>query len=97
MGKLKSILQEKKECFRCRTAEGLHEHHIFGGGRRELSEKYGLKVYLCGKHHNLSNEGVHFNPAFDRALKKLAQRVFEHVYGHDMFMKIFGKNYLGDE
>ena len=50
----KSILQSDKECYLCRkrynlrTTRGLEEHHIlFGRGRRELSEQYGLKVWLC--------------------------------------------------
>ena len=49
----KSILQNDKECYLCRrfynlrTTRGLEEHHIlFGRGRRELSERYGLKVWL---------------------------------------------------
>ena len=47
----KSILQKNKECYLCRrfynlrTVRGLEEHHIlYGRGRRELSERYGLKV-----------------------------------------------------
>ena len=57
----KSILQNDKECYLCRrmynlrTTRGLEEHHIlFGRGRRELSERYGLKVWLCHNHHNES-------------------------------------------
>ena len=57
----KSILQSDKECYLCRkrynlrTTRGLEEHHIlFGRGRRELSERYGLKVWLCHDHHNLT-------------------------------------------
>ena len=49
----KSILQSERECYLCRkwynlhTTRGLEEHHIlFGRGRRELSERYGLKVWL---------------------------------------------------
>lgn len=66
----KSILQKDKECYLCRrfynlrTTRGLEEHHIlFGRGRRELSERYGLKVWLCHNHHNEPHMGVHFDPA----------------------------------
>lgn len=66
----KSILQSDKECYLCRkrynlrTTRGLEEHHIlFGRGRRELSERYGLKVWLCHNHHNEPPLGVHFDPA----------------------------------
>ena len=54
----KSILQSDKECYLCRkrynlrTTRSLEEHHIlFGRGRRELSEQYGLKVRLSHDHH----------------------------------------------
>lgn len=69
------------------------EHHVFYGSKRRLSEYHGLKVYLCGKHHNASNEGVHFNPVLDRTLKQFAQYKFEQKYSHDEFMRIFGKDY----
>ena len=43
---MKSILQREKKCWVTGDRYNLHEHHIFGGARRKLSEKYGLKVYL---------------------------------------------------
>lgn len=93
MGKtIKSIVQYEKECYVCKTTLGLHKHHIFGASNRKHSEKYGLTVFLCGAHHNLSNEGVHFNKSLDTHLKQLAQERFESVYNTD-FRKIFGKNY----
>ena len=71
------------------------EHHIFyGSANRKKSEEYGLKVYLCGPHHNLSNDGVHFNPTLDLLLKKFAQKKFEEKYSHEKFMEVFHKNYL---
>lgn len=58
---MKSILQDKSkhQCYLCMMIDGdesvktgLEEHHIYeGSARRELSEKYGLKVYLCKAHH----------------------------------------------
>ena len=92
----KSIIQSNKECLVCGTTYGLHEHHVFGGSaNRKLSEKYGLKVWLCGRHHNLSDEGIHFNKALDATLKKIAQERFEAVYGaNTSFRAVFGKNYL---
>ena len=71
----KSILQSDKECYLCRkrynlrTTRGLEEHHIlFGRGRRELSERYGLKVWLCHNHHNEPPLGVHFDPSARRVM-----------------------------
>jgi hypothetical protein len=42
----------------------------------------------------MSDHGVHFNKPLDTQLKQIAQREFEDTYGHDEFIRIFGKNYL---
>ena len=93
---MKSVLQSEKECFVCGTTQGLHEHHcLYGTSNRKNAEKYGLKVWLCGYHHNLSNEGVHFHKGLDLHLKKMAQRYFEKEQGtREDFRRIFGKSYL---
>jgi len=91
---MKSILQDRKECWVCKTIQNLHRHHCFGGANRKHSEKYGLTIYLCGYHHNLSNEGVHFNKELDLLVKQMAQKKFEEIYSHEQFMKIFKRNYL---
>ena len=94
----KSILQtEKDSCFFCGSHHWMEEHHVFGGnGRRKLSEKYGLKVYLCHCCHNEPPKGVHHNSETRKALQQFAQ---EKAMGHyrwtvDDFRSIFGKNYL---
>lgn len=93
---MKSRIQKSKECWVCGAIRELHDHHIiYDKGNRPLSEKYGLKVFLCGYHHNLSDEGVHFNKELDRQLKELAQRTFEEKHGsREDFRRIFGKSYL---
>jgi len=90
-----SILQYKKQCYVCGTVYGLHCHHIYGGANRKNSEANGFKVWLCGKHHNLSNAGVHFNRQLDLQLKELCQRQFEETHSREEFMRIIGKNYIG--
>lgn len=71
----------------------VHEHHIFYGHNRKKSEKYGMKVYLCPRHHT-GDMGVHNgNKTLDLTLKMIAQRKFEEVYKEE-FIEIFGKNYL---
>ena len=91
---MESIIQNKndKECYVCKTTLCLHKHHIFGASNRKHSERYGLVVYLCGYHHNLSDEGVHFRKDLDLHLKQLAQTRFEETYT-ESFIKVFGKNY----
>lgn len=89
-----SIVQSRKQCYVCGTEQYLHRHHIFYGPNRKWSEKYGLTVWLCGRHHNLSNEGVHFNKELDLRIKQIGQRAFEREHTREEFVQIFGKNYL---
>ena len=88
-------MQTRKECLYCRTSNNLHSHHIFfGTANRKLSEKRGLKVWLCMEHHT-GPDGVHFNPERDRRLKQVGQLVYEKKYGtRDDFIKEFGRSYL---
>ena len=90
-----SILSKYYECYVCRSQRQLHKHHVFeGNGRRELSEKYGCWVYLCGRHHNLSDAGVHFNKDFDLKLKQKCQKILEEDgMSRKEFISIFGRSY----
>ena len=92
---MKSILSNKKECYICGSPNDLHRHHIFFGANRRLSEQFGAWVYLCARHHNMSDEGVHFNRETDLTLKRTAQELWEKEYGtRDDFRRIFGKSWL---
>lgn len=92
---MKSILQTSKECWFCGRSDELHVHHvIYGQGYKKMSDKYGLTVWLCPKHHNMSNDGVHFNKARDLELKQYAQKKFEQKYSHELWMQEIGRNYL---
>lgn len=94
----KSILQSERYCWVCGAIRGLNDHHIyFGTGNRQVSEKYGFKVYLCARHHNLSEYGVHFDKDLDLRLKRTCQRAFERTHSREEFIEIIGKNYLGDK
>ena len=89
----KSIMQRKKVCWFSGAERNLHEHHIFGGARRKLSEKYGLKVYLRMDLH----EKAHSDRETAMKLKRAGQRAFEKTHTREEFMQIFGKNYIDDE
>lgn len=92
---MRSIVSNERQCLICETPLYLHKHHIFFGmGKRQLSEQYGCWCYLCPRHHNMSNEGVHFNTNLDRKLKRYTQKRFNEAYPDLDFLKIFGKNYL---
>lgn len=93
---MESIMQDEKECLVCGTTQGLHLHHIFyGTSNRKNSDRYGLTVWLCGPHHNMSDIGVHFNKELDTTLKEQAQMKFEEQIGTRAdFIRIFGKSVL---
>ena len=96
---MRSILEPKgeKSCFVCGYNWGIEEHHIFfGNPNRSLSEKNGLKVHLCYRHHRDSKTGVHFNTELREELHRIGQRAFEQKHTREEFMKIFGKNYLDE-
>ena len=95
---MKSIIQNKKECFICRTnydvetTNRLHEHHIF---EDTASEKYDLKIWLCHRHHTTDPRySIHYQKQLDLELKQLAQRKFEESHSRKEFIKHFIKSYL---
>lgn len=102
--KIKSIMQDKEagQCYLCcllhrdysiKTVR--QEHHVMGGtANRKLSEKYGLKVYLCPWHHLYGPEAVHKNAEIAEMLHKEAQKAFMRSYPELDFRATFGKNYL---
>ena len=92
---MQSIIQDEKECYVCKTTQDLNSHHIFYGQKnRKWSEKYGLKIWLCSAHHNMSDAGIHFNKELDTEVKQMAQRKFEETHTREEWMSVFGKNYL---
>lgn len=91
---MKSIMQDKKQCWIC-GSPNVEVHHVFyGRGLRELSDKYGCTVYLCPTHHRGRPLGVHFDHDMDRFLKRLTQLKFEQEHGRNEFIRIFGRNYV---
>lgn len=92
---MKSIIQDKKQCMVCHNANAEEHHVFFGTANRKLSEKYGLKVYLCTEHHR-GTRGVHGREGktLDTYLKELAQSRFEEKESREKFRQIFGISYL---
>lgn len=90
----KSIVQQEKRCWFCGAVVGLEEHHIFAGtANRKISEKYGLKVFLCKRHHTGKN-GAQYDRDMNMQLKQEAQRKFEQIHSHELWMETIRKNYL---
>lgn len=99
---MKSIIQPRKEyCYLCQKLHpeywpkyATDEHHIiFGIANRQLSEKYGLKVYLCPEHHTTGKEAVHKNYGVARMLQAIGQQAFEEHFPKLNFLEIFGRNF----
>ena len=77
----------------------LELHHIFGGSRRKLSDKYGLTVWLCGSRcHREGKYSVHQNADVMDYLHKVGQlkAMSEQGWTVEQFREIFGANYLDD-
>lgn len=102
---MKSIMHDKRDgtCYLCMllhsddSRKPTQEHHVvFGTSNRRLSERYGLKVYLCVLHHlhDGGPEAVHRNADIRKMLAECAQRAFERKYPNLSFRAIFGMNYI---
>lgn len=101
----KSILQEKDgRCYLCiilnndyRIHRVTHEHHIYGGPLRNISEAEGFKVHLCVNHHEFAKEAVHENHENLRLLQKICQKKYEETHTRQQWMELIGRNYLEAE
>ena len=92
----KSLISNDQVCHVCGSPFNLHKHHIFFGvANRKKSEEDGCWCYLCAKHHNFSNEGVHYNKELDMKLKKECEVLWVNKNGTiEDFIKRYGRNYL---
>lgn len=91
-----SIIQKEKQCLVCGTTQSIHIHEVYFGRNRQKSIEDGCCVYLCGRHHNQSNEGVHFNKELDLSLKRMMETSWLKYYNAtiDDFIKRYHRNYL---
>lgn len=88
---MESIIQSERECWFCGAITNLECHHmIHGTSNRKNAEKYGLKLYLCQRHH----AEVHNDKKLDLVLITMAQKKFEETHTRDEFRSIFGKSWL---
>lgn len=108
---MKSILTQYEDISVFSGMPKQADHHlVFGRARRELSEKYGLKIPLRHSEHNISDRGsieqIHGNPAAEKLSKIAGQLAFEKEWyrkqaikgaedpAREEFRKIFGESYL---
>lgn len=89
------MIEDMKHCIFCGKPYAEEHHIFFGTANRKISEKYGLKVPLCGEEHRESANSPHKNRIVDLALKCWGQSLFEKEIGtREEFRKTFGKSYL---
>ena len=88
------------KCFLCgRNGNGdpLERHHIFGGANRNLSEKYGLTVMLCGNRcHRNGKLAAHQCRTTAELLHQYGEKKWMQETGGTIedFIELFGRNYL---
>lgn len=86
------------------------QHHlVFGRGKRDLADKYGLWIPLTNAEHNMSPNGlvyqIHENPAAEKLSKMVGQLAFEKEYyrklcgaigdpAREEFRKVFFESFL---
>lgn len=93
--KADSLLSTERKCLICENTHVV-KHHIYGGGRRQISDREGAWVWLCPYHHNMSDEAVHFNHELDQRLKMETQLAWmtKHHASREDFIRVFGKGYV---
>ena len=86
-------------CFLCGNWEQLERHHIFGGARRKISEKYKLTVDLCPWCHRLDADSAHRCRETRLFLQQYGQRraMKEQGWTVQEFIERLGRNYLDEE
>jgi len=62
-----------------------------------MSEHFGLWVWLCPYHHNMSTQGVHSDKSLDLKLKRWGQRKFEETHTRAEWHRYFGRSYLEED
>ena len=93
---INSLISNEKVCFVCGNPNVVLHHVYEGHANRPKSDTYGCVVWLCPRHHNMSNEGVHMNHELDLQLKRLCQGLWQEHYKAttEEFRTIFGKSYI---
>ncbi len=86
-----SIMQTEKECYVTGSTEQLDLHHVYHGPRRKASDQWGCWVWLQHDIHMQLHQGDTY---LDLRLKQECQERFEEIYGHNTFMRVFGKSYI---
>lgn len=90
----KSIIQDEKVCYRCRSTLNLEKHHcVFGTANRKKADGDGLWVWLCHAHHHaVHNKDIDYK----RYLEWIAEKKWLEVRHKNIadWIERYGRNYL---
>ena len=78
------------KCCVCGSSTNIELNEVFEGSYRQLSIDYGMVMPLCHLHH----KQFHNDRLLALYYKALFQKEFEKTNSHDLFIKIFKKNYI---
>lgn len=79
-------------CFITGDADGVHVHHIFGGAKKHLSEKYGFLLPLRYDWHNGTSYSIHQDLSLALQYKIQCQEYYLKHYGtKEQFISEFQK------
>ena len=89
---MESIIQSDKECFICRKADVLHQHHLLAGSYRQSAERFGLKIYICPECHRQ----IHDNEAQMQIYRAFAQgyAMAHYDWTVDEFISHIGRSFI---
>lgn len=95
MARIRSALVENLYfCAECGSNNTAVHHVFYGTANRRLAQEDGYIIGLCPRHHNMSDEGIHFNPQLDIKWKRYAQHHFERTHSREEFIARYGKSWL---
>lgn len=83
-------LHDGEYCIEC-GAPATDTHHCLFGRNRADADADGLTVRLCRQCHSRLHDK---DEAMAMRYRKMAQVAYEYRYGHEMYMKRYGRNYL---
>ena len=83
-------LHESEYCFEC-DKPITEEHHLIFGKNHQNAEDFGLTCRLCPECHRRLHDK---DEQMAMRYRKMGQVAFEYKFGHEEFMRVFGRNYL---
>lgn len=94
MAKQSVLVEDMDHCVECGKVRVAMHHVFYGIANRPLSDEDGYIIPMCHRHHNGSNEAIHFNRELDLKWKRIAQLHYERTHTRKEFIERYGRSYL---